>query len=228
MFKSCIIKTYKHTEQGTELRLLIPGQHIGQEIKRYARGGKIQGEINIPDYRAITPEQRKKAYATVKDIALWSGHHPEYLKELLKYDFMIKTGHDYFSLSNCSITRAKDYINHLIDFAIENYIPLSDLAINRVEDIDRYLYSCLKHRRCCITGVANADIHHVTGSRVGMGNNRKTINHSGRQLIALNREWHNKVHMQGEEEIFKKYKVYGIAIDANTLNKLGLKAEDIN
>lgn len=223
------IKGITQTDRDTELTVLIPGERLGRKITRYKVEGKdaVDAEIRINDGRVITVDQRKKIYATIRDISSYTGDEPEYLKEYLKYDYCAATGEDHFSLSNCSITTAREFINHIIDFILKYNIPLTDEALKRTDDIDRYLFLCIKYRRCCITGRANADIHHVTGSRVGMGRNRKKISHSGLKLMALSRGWHTKVHKEGEKEIFEKYKIYGVTVSDETLKDLGLNYEDI-
>ena len=219
-----IIKGTKETEEGTDLLIHIPDELLRDRIIKYKA---YNAEIRIDDGRVISNEQRKKIYATIKDISLFTGDDPEYLKEFLKFDYCGESGEKYFSLSDCSMDTAREFINHLIEFILRENIPLSDLAINRTDDIDKYLYYCLKFRRCSITGKANADLHHCEGYRVGMGGDRKKVNHSGRELIALSREWHSRVHQEGEEEIFKAYKIYGIVISDTTLRELGLRVEDI-
>lgn len=218
-----IIKGVKETEEGTDLIIHIPDKKLQKKIMKYNKNA----ELAINDGRTITAEQRRKIYATIKDISLYTGDEPEYLKEFLKFDYCGESGEEYFSLSNCSIEVASKFITHIIDFVLRENIPLSDTALNRTEDIDRYLYGCIKYRRCCITGRAGADIHHCEGSRVGMGRNRKRVNHNGLELMALSREWHDRVHREGEEGIFKLYKIYGVTIDSETLKELGLKSEEI-
>lgn len=61
-----------------------------------------------------------------------------------------------------------------------------------------------------------------------MGGNRKRVDHSTRELIPLSREWHTRVHAEGEKEIFEKFGIYGIKVDRYTLKKLGLNAEVIS
>lgn len=222
------IRGIKETDKGTDLLLHIPGEMVQGRIIKYRNNNKINSEIRIDDGRSITPDQRKKIFATIKDISLYTGDHPEDLRAFLLYDYCIENGIVPFSLRDCSIGQAREYITFIIDFILKHNIPLSDLAINRTDDIDKYLYGCLKYRRCCITGKASADIHHVEGSRVGMGRDRTKINHRGLELMALCREWHTKVHQQGEEEIFKNYKIYGISIDEKTMDLLGLSYDDIN
>lgn len=201
---------------------------INKDIEKELINNNGNIEIRVDDGRIINPEQRKKAYATINDIAIYTGDLPEFIKEYFKYKLMIETGREYFSLSDCSVTTAKEYINLLIDFCIDWEIPLTDIGINRTDDIDRYLFKCLETRTCCITGRKGADIHHVVGSHVGMGRNRNKINHNNLEIIALSREWHNKVHQEGENEIFNKFKIYGLKVDGEILKKLGLRLEEID
>ena len=171
------------------------------------------------DGRTITARQRKKAYAIIKDIALWSGYEPEEAKELLKYEMVVKTGCEYISLSDCTVSQAREYISFLVDFCLENDVPVSEPLFNNCEDIGRYLYACLIHRKCAICG-AHADIHHV--DRVGMGRNRKKIIHEGMEAIALCRHHHLEAH-NNEAELFHKFRVYGIELDEYLCKKLKLK-----
>ena len=218
------IKGVKETEEGTDLIIHIPGERLKNKILKYKTN---TADIRIVDDRTISSDQRKKIYATIKDISLYTGDDPEYLKEFLKFDYCGESGENYFSFSNCSIDIAREFIEHLIDFVLKHNIPLSDLALNRTDSIDKYLYGCIKYRRCAITGRPGADIHHCEGSKVGMGGNRRKVSNRGRKLIALSREWHNKVEAHGDQEIFKKYKIYGIILDDVALRELGLSEKDI-
>ncbi|MDQ4679658.1 putative HNHc nuclease, partial [Stenotrophomonas maltophilia group sp. RNC7] len=73
------IKAYKHTEKGTELRIIIPKKELGDYLKRFSKGGIVQAELRLDDGRTISADQRKKIYATIKDISLHTGHMPEEL-----------------------------------------------------------------------------------------------------------------------------------------------------
>lgn len=225
------IKAIKEEDNETQLLVTIDG-NVQQKLMKYKTASGVDAILAIDDKRRITIKQMKKIYAMINDIAAHTGNAPEQLKEYFKYQYIALTGEEYFSLSfksekAASISTARDFITYLIDFTLIYDIPLSEPGYIRAEDIDRYLFSCIKYRKCCITG-EKADIHHITGSRVGMGRNRKTIDHSELELIALNREWHTKVHQQGEKEIFEKFKIYGIKIDIETLDYLGLNYEDIS
>ena len=173
------------------------------------------------DGRTITADQRRKAYATIRDISDYSGHAPEFLKEWFKYEYIIKTGGKYFSLSDCSVTVARQYINVLIDFCLHYGVPVYEPMTDRTDDIDAYLYMCLYYRKCAVCGRA-ADVHHVTGSKLGMGADRDKAHHVGREAIALCRTHHNEAHSR-EKEFFEENHIYGIKLDETLCERLNLR-----
>ena len=176
--------------------------------------------VKYDDGRKIRAEQRKKAYAIMADIADFTGYAPEQMKALLKFYFIERYGEEYFSLSDCSVSTARDFISFLIDFCFEQGIGTRDTLLNQTDDISRYLYSCLANRKCAVCN-KKAEIHHCEGSRVGMGFNRNKIDNMGRRAIALCRKCHNQAH-NDEKGFFEAYKIYGIKLDRYLLDKLGL------
>lgn len=197
---------YRETENGTELLISIPEKKIGgllteKHIKK--------AEMRFDDGRSISIEQRKMAYATIKDIADYTGYLPEEQKEWLKYLYVAKTGGEYISLSNCSMDEAREFINVILEYAIENGVQLSEEAVNRTADIGKYLYFCIKHRKCAVCG-ASGEIHHEDA--IGMGNDRKTVDDSNYRKICLCRKHHTIAHQMGVERFQKNYKVYGIVV----------------
>lgn len=176
--------------------------------------------VRYDDGRHISADQRKKIYAIIADISQYTGNAPEMEKALQKYFYIERYGGDYFSLSDCTMTEAREFINYLIDFCFENSIGTRDTLLNRTDDISSYLYSCLINRKCAVCN-KKAEIHHCTGSRVGMGFNRRKINNVGRSAIALCRKCHSIAH-NDERRFFDKYHIYGIKLDEYAVKKLGL------
>lgn len=198
--------------------LVKPDTSLTREIlQKHVR----KAELKLHDGRRITAEQRKKIYATIRDIAEWSGHLPEFLKELLKYDFCTLNDIEHFSLSDCDVSTAREFISFLIDFCFRYDVPVTEPLIERTEDISRYLYRCLEYRKCAICG-AKAEVHHV--DRVGMGRDREHIVHEGLEAVALCREHHNAAHYD-EKGLFKKFHIYGIKLDGYLCKKLNLRGE---
>lgn len=200
------INQYREQKDGTDLVISVPDLKLGDMFQRK----KIRNaEIRFDDGRHRSAEQRKKAYATIRDISDWTGYLPEEMKEILKYQHMMRTGDAYFSLSNCSMDTAREFINTILEFALENGIPLSDNAIERTDDIGRYLYYCLLHKKCAICG-KDGEIHHEDA--IGMGNDRTKVDDSSYKKICLCREHHTLAHSLGVIRFREMYKVYGIVV----------------
>lgn len=171
---------------------------------------QIRTSTLLADGREISPEQRKHIYATLNDIALWSGFVGDEVKAVMKYEYIARTGAPYFSLSNCDMTTARDFLTFLLDFCIENGIACSSALINRSPDIERYVYSCAENRKCCLTG-RPADIHHIDA--VGAGRDRGEILHIGMRVLPLSREKHQEAHRLGRDTFLKKYHLVPIVLD---------------
>lgn len=167
-------------------------------------------EVRLDDGRTISEDQRKCIYATFRDIANYTGHHPDEIKALAKYDYIGRTGCEYFSLSDCSVTRARDFLEYLIEFCLWQNIPTKDSLLDRSPEIARYIYFCMLHKKCCITG-KKATLHHVDA--VGMGRDRKDIIHLGMYVLPLSAKMHAEAHTIGRETFCEKYHVEPIKLN---------------
>lgn len=205
MYTLADIQKYRETENGTDMVI-----HIPKKVAYYFTDKRCRSaQIRLDDGRRNTAEQRKKAYATMRDIAAYTGYLPEEQKEWLKYLHISRTGSDYFSLSDCSVDTAREFINTILDYALEEGIPLSDLGINRTDDIGKYLYFCIKHKKCAVCG-RPGEIHHVDA--IGMGRDRTKVDDSGSRKICLCRTHHTIAHTKGMDRFEQMYHVYGIVI----------------
>lgn len=204
MYEPAEIECPRDTPDGTRLEVLIPGKQLSGLINDK---GIKKVEIRLDDGRHISIDQRKKAYATIRDISDWSGYIPEVEKEWMKYLHISLTGCEYFSLSNCSMDTAREFINTLMAYALENGIPLSDFGVNRTDDIDKYLWYTLKTKKCCVCG-RDGEIHHV--DRIGMGRNRHKVDDSEYRKMCLCRIHHTICHDRGQKRFDDMYHVHGI------------------
>lgn len=170
-------------------------------------------QIGLEDGRFISPEQRKKAYALMNEISDWMGELPEYVKRLMKIDFMVNhmqsLQKQIFSLSSCDVTTAREFINYLVDFIIKHNVPTKTSLIELCEDIDKYVYACLMNKKCCICG-QHAELHHV--DRIGMGRDRDDIFQIGMLVLPLCRNHHNKTHTMAKEAFNQKYHLHPIKL----------------
>lgn len=215
------IKEVEETDEGTWFKILVPDSFLETQIERQKTSDKAYMQIQLDDKRIINAQQRKMYYATLNDISNYTGHLTDHLHDYFKMLYKYMEEDISISMSNCTVTQAREMINILIEFAITRNIPLSDLGVNRTDDIDKYLYLCIVNRKCSCCG-RKADIHHCTGSRIGMGGNRNKVDHVGREVIALCREHHTEIHQIGEKEFEKTHKVYGLKLDECSVKKLGL------
>ena len=178
-------------------------------------------EIRLTDGREISAEQRRKVFALIRDIAVWCGHEPEYIRKFLAFEFRLEKGFEPFSLSDCDMSTAREFISYLIDFCFYHSVPTKDTLLNQTDDIGKYLYSCLEHRRCAVCN-ERADVHHTTA--VGMGRNRNKISHIGMEAIALCRKHHQQAHTEGNA-FFERHHIYGIKLDEYLCKVLNLQTE---
>lgn len=180
-------------------------------------------EVRLDDGRTISAAQRKKIFAIIRDIALWNGDAPEDLRYLLEWDFISQSRKkiDWFSLSDVDMTTARLFIDYLIEFCFIHSVPTRDTLLNRTDDINKYLYLCLKYKRCAICNMP-AEVHHV--DRVGMGRDREKIVHIGLLAIALCRLHHTEAH-KDEKKLFQENYVYGIRLDKYLCDRLSLNTK---
>lgn len=183
-------------------------------------------QIGLEDGRRITPEQRRKAFALVGEIAAWSGYEKDEAHLTLKHDFiqnhLEQLQRELFSLSDCDITTAREYISYLIEFCLTFDVPTHVPLVELCDDAERYVYACLIHKKCCVCG-KKAELHHV--DRVGMGNNRNEIEHEGRRCYPLCREHHMEVDQLGDRLLGEKYHIAPVLIDARIIKTYRLRTK---
>lgn len=199
--------------------LLKPDESISREL---AQKSITRAEIRLDDGRRISADQRKKIFALIGDIAEWNGDAPEALRPILTWQFRALYDVPDFSLSDVDMSTAKDFINYLIDFCFDHAVPTRDTLLNRTDDIGKYLYSCLEHRKCAVCN-DSAEVHHV--DKIGMGRDRERVVHIGLRAIALCRKHHEEAH-RNEKVLFAKYHIYGIRLDKYLCDVLRLNADE--
>lgn len=184
-------------------------------------------QIGLADGRRITPEQRRKAFALIGEISEWSGYTKDQMHLVLKREFITRhlesLEKQLFSMSDCDVTTAREYISYLIEFCLEYDVPTHQPLADLCDDAERYVYSCLIHKKCCVCG-KKAELHHV--DRVGMGNNRNEIVHEGRMCLPLCREHHGEVDNLGDRALCTKYHVTPVKIDARIVKTYRLRTKE--
>lgn len=193
----------------------------------------LSDEVTVlwQDRRVISPEQRRKAWALIGEIAAAYGYlgrgdkgdinatlKAEFLRA--RMDTLQAEAIRAFSLSDVDMTTARLYIDWLVEFAVVNDIPTHQPLYELAEDINTYVYACLMHKRCAVCG-RRSDLHHV--DRVGMGGDRHDMCHIGMEALPLCREHHMEAHQHGDRALMDKYHLQPVKIDEKIarLYKLG-------
>lgn len=178
------------------------------------------------DMAQISPEQRRKAYALMGEISAWSGMSVEQIKETEKQrfwkQFAKELNDDLFSLSDCSMTEARGYINHLIDLCLEFDIPTRMPLYDNSDDIDHYVRACLMRKKCAVCG-QHAELHHVDA--IGMGYDRREKPQIGNAVISLCRGHHTEIHNIGNRAFLDRYHLTTTALDEKSARVYNLTAK---
>lgn len=200
-------------------------------IEQALRRGFLKVEIILWDGRRISCTQRRKCYALLGEIAEYTdgirtSETVDEQKRLLKMEFMLKrmeaTERRMFSLSDCDMSTAREFITYLIDFIIANDIPTRVPLIDNCDDIAAYMYACTMHRKCAVCGKP-ADVHHCEGSRIGAGVDREKVHQLGREVLPLCRVHHTELHAMPESEFIAKYHLEKVKLDEALCKRLKFK-----
>lgn len=203
----------------------IPYDNVSRLLLR--RYDSVQ--VGLPDARTITPQQRRKAFALVGEIAEYTGYTREQAHLTLKHEFIANhleaLQKELFSLSDCDVTTAREYISYLIEFCLRFDVPTHQPLVALCDDLERYIYACLLCKKCCVCG-KRAELHHV--DRIGMGNDRTKVVHIGRRCLPLCREHHREVDQIGDDALCERYHVEPVKIDDRIARtyKLNTKRDD--
>ena len=183
--------------------------------------GDLFGEFRLFDNRVITAPQRKFINALCRDIARYTGDTIDQVREHRKLEFMRDKGLPYFSTSelakNCSVSLASQFISYIVDFCLDNDIALAEAPSRYLDDIKPYLIKCLWIRKCVICG-KDAEVHHVDA--IGSGRNRRKVDHSKHNMMALCRKHHTELHNGGQETFMRLHHVVGVLMNEEQYKKL--------
>lgn len=178
------------------------------------------------DARMRTPEQIRKAWALMGEIAEYQGETKDDVYAEQKTAFSVKhldiLQGELFRLSSATVSAARAFITMLVEIIIEYGIPTKEPLYGLCDDINRYVYACLMNKKCAVCG-RKTELHHY--DHVGMGRNRREIDHIGMRAYPLCREHHDEIHRIGEKAFDEKYHLEPIAIDEKIARKYGLKTE---
>lgn len=181
------------------------------------------------DAEEITAEQRRKIFAICGEIAVWSGHDKELVRAVQTADFLRKNIErlqmSAISLAingNCDKGTASLFIDYLINFCLESNVPTSVPLREYADDLEKYTYMALLHKRCLICG-RKADLHHV--DQVSMGYSRNTKPQIGALVMPLCREHHTEYHTIGRTAFENRYHAVPVPMDKRIAGKYNISGK---
>lgn len=167
-----------------------------------------------------TRKLQSALHCMIADISAATGNNVVETRETLKAMYWgDREGTMSLKLGIMTYTDAQLFYEFLLDtsldlgiayctWANDEHSPRSPLSWGF--DQEPLIKLCIKHRVCCITMQAGADIHHV--DKIGMGEDRGTVDHSKYILMPLCREKHNECHNMGQALFENKYNVRGVKL----------------
>lgn len=217
------IHKIKHHEGKTMVYASIDKIITEQEFLKYrnVNTGYIDVDLAFFDKNQRTQEQNKIMHCLFREIAVWSCGY-DTPKEELEYKNYMKQQYSEkpFKTSKMTVTEATDFIAFIIEFCFQAGVPFRDKGINMTDDINKYLFLCLKYRKCAVTG-RPGEIHHVDA--IGMGRDRRQVDHSQHRLVCLSREPHKQAHDMGWEEFAALHHIDGIRISSEQVKEINYK-----
>ena len=159
-------------------------------------------EINVVDSRKISFKQRNKIFALLNDIYKHTGQPQEDMRQMFQFYLKMIRGYESFSLTNCTMTQARELIEIIISWCFLHGIPLDFKTAELLKEDKHFLYAATLNRKCVICG---KHAHLAHRDAVGMGRNRNKIDHFGHRVLALCPNHHLEQHNIGVDSFDKKY-----------------------
>lgn len=193
-----------------------PGLKNKEEIKATFL---IDANEQVKRMNMISGRQRRKAFATIKDIAESTGNEKDEMYRIIKDKFSEVTGYGEISLSDCTRETAALFIEYCIRLGYENGVEWKEHPRERMDNLYRWLKLCLDQKICAVSGLpgkeylidnSGAIIHAHHTDAIGMGRNRQKFDDSKLKKISLSAKYHNEAHSMGWESFKEKYHVEGI------------------
>lgn len=188
------------------------------------RGLGTEIDVNFVDPNDISHKQRKLIFALLNDIEDWNGDPVEYRRHILTREFMALNDMDHFSLSNCSMTEAREFIELILTFIFRYDVPIKFETSDLMKDDKSFIYMCVMKRKCVICGKPNAELAHFHA--VGRGRNRRHIDHRDNKVLPLCHKHHTLQHNMGMKSFNDYYKLNKSWVSVNDKINRMLKGQE--
>ena len=210
---------YIKNEDGS-YNVVVPDVQLNEMDQLMIENGyPLDIEFNIIDGRKITIKQRKKIFALINDIYMHTGQPQEDLRQMFQFYLEMMKGYDPISLSDCSVTVARELIEVILEWTFLHNVPLNHKTSDLLKEDAKFIYLTVINRLCAICGKPKSDLAHKQA--IGRGRNRNHMDHYGHEVLALCRNHHTEQHQIGINSFNRKYHLENswIKVD-DRLNKM--------
>lgn len=241
--------TNKYQVKNGKFQILIETDEVpsNRTLEDLSLIGGASVSFDFLDQRIRTLPQNQLFHSLITDIAIWWGELPQKVKELQKYLYAETNNKEYpFSTSDMSVADMNQLITFVFNYILMNNIEISYAHYMQCKDLTQYTYVMTMNRKCVCTtynrkrtvieladgGIRTiiedtptceaAQIHHWNGSTVGMGRNRRKIDHTGLWVMPLCAKHHEECHKIGASKFIDKYHVEPIELDEKLIQKIGM------
>lgn len=194
-----------------------------KELKKQAINGHYYVTMDIFEKDSITDMQRDHFHALCGDIEEYTGIPLDAVTSYMKVKFMQEEGLDEFpsvARNKMKMGEASKLIEMVILYCIHNEIPFRKKQFYLTTDTSKMLFALTMKRICWICGKPHSDIAHVEA--VGMGRNRRKIDHTQHHFMCLCREHHNEQHNIGINNFMNKYHIKPLKLNSDHIKELGI------
>ena len=182
-------------------------------------GYPLDVNLEVVDGKKITIQQRKKIFALLNDIYLFTGQPQEDLRQQFQFYLEMIKGYEPISLTDTTRRIASELIEVILAWTFEHDIPLNYKTSDLMKQDQTFLYLATVHRKCVICGKSNSELAHYHA--VGRGRNRRKIDHTDNRVLALCHEHHKMQHDMGMDSFNAKYHLTDSWVQVNArLNKM--------
>ena len=191
-------------------------------LRMIDNGHPLDVNLEVIDGKKITIQQRKKIFALLNDIYLFTGQPQEDLRQQFQFYLEMIKGYERISLTDTTRRIASELIEVILAWTFEHDIPLNYKTSDLMKQDQTFLYLATVHRKCVICGKYGELAHYHA---VGRGRNRRKIDHTDNRVLALCSNHHREQHNMGMDSFNAKYHLTDswVSVDSR-LNKM-LKGE---
>ena len=216
------IINYKKAKEG-KYNIVVSDANLSDDaILKLESGFPVNVNVEIVDENKITLKQRKKIFALLNDIYLFTGQPQEDLRQQFQFYLEMIKGYEPISLTDTTRRIASELIEVIIAWVFQHDIPLNYKTSDLMKQDQTFLYLATVHRKCVICGKYGELAHYHA---VGRGRNRRKIDHTDNKVLALCFSHHREQHDMGMDSFNAKYHLTDSWVQVNArLNKM-LKGE---